>query len=769
MEKYKINSLYSEMVKNLKKRPYQVLRGTKTLALSSPKFHSFYKSSNDSLQTKTFKLPNETEYPKLIKSKYISLQKKINTFSFKSKNYVQKKPVIKPKSADPNGKNSYLAEKIKKRKNVNFFVGESYYKRQYNFYSAHYRQQLSQVNNINNINSYDNNFQDFYPLYSIKNSEKRVKDFFMLLNSIFYDEDYYYNDLKYNEKDIFGHKDECLNYIKDELNYFIKKEKEFDMKTDLLQLFMTKKYGKIELFLKSARIEVVEENHIKKEEEKLYTINIPFHLMSLIYLLNGEQINFFIIILLKKFKIDIPRIDEEERIAFSDNQKKKIFLDILKFIKFKDNNIYFDLEHKDYERYYSQLKFLEKIKDITDILKYNNFLSSFFKDHSKIKIIDNSNDNIYNNPNYKKYNKINFEANINRYTLYIISLQYKYKVHFHLPEIELTFNDYKKQINHFIDKELFLYLYQNNFMYWDYYILHFLFSYKNFRQFMSGILSITNRSAKILKNINYFLSKSKPKIENDKSNYEEIKFVPNTLDKFRLSDLFSYGKTINNNSYEFIFLFSNGIHLSLYRLKSYILYAFFLNINKPVIYEFNFNYQQMKILYYISLFEYLTVFFRRLLYVKNDSIYLDYSYFDSFTNMTNKEIFSYFSDVHKMNEEKKLINFVENQNQQNILNSLCLRVCEPFVEVIDFNMTNETNKIVQSNVKIRNEFLNGLISINVNTNEWIDKIYEFRREFDIKYHVKYEETRNKRIRRQITTGNKNKDLHKVFNKFLKIS
>ena len=64
MEKYKINSLYSEMVKNLKKRPYQVLRGTKTLALSSPKFHSFYKSSNDSLQTKTYKLPNETEYPK---------------------------------------------------------------------------------------------------------------------------------------------------------------------------------------------------------------------------------------------------------------------------------------------------------------------------------------------------------------------------------------------------------------------------------------------------------------------------------------------------------------------------------------------------------------------------------------------------------------------------------------------------------------------------------------------------------------------------------
>ena len=79
MEKYKLNYLYTEMMKNIKKRPYQLLRGTKTLALSSPKYHSFYKSNNDSTQTKTFKLPNETEYPKLIKSKYISLKKKINT------------------------------------------------------------------------------------------------------------------------------------------------------------------------------------------------------------------------------------------------------------------------------------------------------------------------------------------------------------------------------------------------------------------------------------------------------------------------------------------------------------------------------------------------------------------------------------------------------------------------------------------------------------------------------------------------------------------
>ena len=769
MEKFKINYLYSEMVKDLKKRPYQLLRGTKTLALSSPKYHSFYKSSNSSTQTKTFKLPNETEYPKLIKSKYISLKKKINTFSFSSKLNLSKKSETKPKSSKTNVKN-FLAEKFKKKKNINFFVGENYYKRNLNNFFPKYKNN-SLLNNMNAIYDYENN--NNY-LYSIRNSEKRIKDFFMLLNSIFYDEDYYYNDLKYNEKEIFGHKEEYLNYIKDELNYFLKKEKELDIKTDLLQVFNTKKYGKIELFLKSARFEVIDIESYKNEEKNILSINIPFHLMCLIYLFNGEQIYYLIIILIKKFKVDYIHETAEKIPNISNQEKKEIFLEILDMLKFEEEeNIVFNFDQKNYERYYSKLKFLEKIKEVTDMLKYNNFLTVFFKDHNKIQMIDNSNNNIYNTPNYKSNIKKNFDTNINKYTLFIVSLQKKYKINFYLPEIELIFNDYKKQMNHFIDKELFLYLYQNNFMYWDYYVLHYLFSYKNFRKFMNGVLSIRNRTPRNLKrNNNYFLSKIKLKTDfND--NYKDNYFLQNriistSINKYHLTNSYSYEMNLNENCYEFTFLFSNNVNISIYKLKSYILYVFFTNINKPVIYEFNFNYQQMKILYFISLFEFLTVFLKRLLYIKDDIINLDYSYFDSFSNMTNQEIFNYFRDVHKMDEGSKLNNFVDNQSQ-NSLNSLTLRICQPFIEVIDFNLKKGNNKIVQSNIKLRSEFINELVNININTNEWINKISEYRKEFDIKYHIKYEETRNKRVRRQITTGNKNKDLHKVFNKFLKIS
>ena len=766
MEKYKLNYLYTEMMKNIKKRPYQLLRGTKTLALSSPKYHSFYKSNNDSTQTKTFKLPNETEYPKLKKSKYISLTKRINTFSFNSKINLKKAPIIEPKSAKTSVKR-VLAETFKKKKNINFFIGENYYKRNFNFPKY---DNYTLLNNINNINDYDYDYQH-NNLYSIRNSEKRVKDFFILLNSIFYDEDYNYNNLKYNEKEIFGHKEEYLNYIKDELNYFLKKEKELHIKADLFQLFNQKKYGAIELYLKSARFEVFEIDSNKNKKEKIIAINIPFNLMCLIYLFNGEQIDYLILILLKRFGVvQIGEIPEKDK-TISNEAKKKIFLEILDMIKFEGDNIKFNFDLKSYERYYSKLKFLEKIKDITDVLKYNTFLSLFFKDHNKIKIIDNTNNNIYNTPNYKTKNKINFDTNINKYTLFLISVQKKYKIQFYLPEIELIFKDYKKQINHFIDKELFIYLYQNNFMFWDYYVLHYLFSYKNFRKFMNEILSIRNKSAKIIVKNNYFLSKVKLNTDfndNNQNIFENNIIIPNKINKYYLLNSYLYEININENCYEFIFLFSNNINTSIYKLKSYILYVFVTNINKPIIYEFNFNYQHMKILYYISLFENLTEFLKRLLYIKNNTIYLDYSYFDSFTNMSNQEIYIYFKDVHKMNEENKLNIKDDNQNQNNI-NSLTIRLCKPFIEAIDFHFIKGNNKIVQSSIKLKNEFINELINNKINTNEWINKINENKNEFDIKYHTKYDETINKKIRKQITTGNKSKDLHKVFNKFLKIS
>ena len=761
-DSFKLNSLYSKVKTNLKEKPYKIIRGTKTLALSSPKYNSFYKSCEDLLQIKTFKLPDEAEYPKLKSNNLISLQKKINIFSFNSKKSFEKRPLSRPKSAMTNIK-SILYEKYKKKKRINFFIAENISKGKSTLSSQKYSNNSKSQNNI-----FDYDYQSLYQLYSIKNTERRVKDFFMLLNSIFYDEDYFYNELKYNEKEIFGHKEENLAYIKDELNYFLKREKEFDIKSDLLQLFMTKKYGKIELFLKSARIEIIGENKIN--DDNIMSINIPFNLMCLIYLCNGEQINYITTILLNQFEAQTLKETADNIIIFSEEQKKEIFSEILSMVELDNNNVKINMNQKNYEKYYSQLKYIEHLKEVTENVKYNNFVSGFFKDHNKIKIIDNTNNNIYNTPNYKINTKINFVTNINKYTLPLISFIKKYKVQFYMPEIVLTFNNYNKQINHYIDKELFLYLYQNNFMYWDYFVLHYLFSYKAFRKFMNGILSIKNNNNVMRKNYFLFNTKTIEEKNYNKINYlkydskqSEVILNPMKIYKYYLNDLYFYEMSYTENCYEFNFLFSNNINLKKYKLKSYTLYAFFNNINKPFLYEFNFNFQQMKVLYYISYFEDLAIFLKRLLYIKEDIINLDYTYFDSFSNLSNIEIFKYFNDLNNINKEKKLKDIITIQNQNN---NLILRVIEPLIEVDELNLFSDI-KIIQSYIKLKHQFLEDIINNNIN--EWIKIIYKHKSDLEDKNQEKYDDTINKQIKRQKTIGNKNKDIHKSFNKSFKIS
>jgi hypothetical protein len=108
----------------------------------------------------------------------------------------------------------------------------------------------------------------------------------MFLNTIFIQD--IYNNLKYDENEIFGHKKDYLEYIKDEFNYFLYKEKELNMKSYYYQSLKTKDYGKVELFLKSARIDIIDDS-ITNNNVKI-SINIPFNLMGLIYISNIEQI-----------------------------------------------------------------------------------------------------------------------------------------------------------------------------------------------------------------------------------------------------------------------------------------------------------------------------------------------------------------------------------------------------------------------------------------------------------------------------------------------
>ena len=114
--------LYSKIKKNITKKPYKLLGVTKNLTISTEEYSSFYKSSINIFQKKTFKLPDQTQYPLLRESqkKYISLRTRLNTFSFKDKK--NKPKILMPSSAKTRIVNLFSEKGLKKSKKILIFL-----------------------------------------------------------------------------------------------------------------------------------------------------------------------------------------------------------------------------------------------------------------------------------------------------------------------------------------------------------------------------------------------------------------------------------------------------------------------------------------------------------------------------------------------------------------------------------------------------------------------------------------------------------------------
>ena len=726
-------SLYLDMVKKIKSRPFNILRGIKTLALSNDKYSSFCKSTTNTVSTPNFKLLKEKSEIqkhsiKFLSNKMISLNKV--TFTTLGKN--KKNKLMRANSQCINRKIN-LGDKIKKKKNIYFFVGENKYR------AGDKKNDYKNKNNKNICLKLNDEY--FKEKFEIKNAEKKVKDFFVLLDSIFYEENYYDDNLKYWEKEIFGHKEEYISYLKDEINYYINKDKKFSMKYELYKLFELEKYGKIDLYFKSAKIEITD-----IVDKNLLTISLPFNLMILLFLCKAKQMNEIILILLQSLNIKDILNEPSNDNNIDDETKKKVILDLISKIKIEKGKLKFNLEQKNFERYYTKLNFIEKTKGTSDSEKYRTFLNEFFKEQNIIKIIDKSHlSNNYESYISKNNTKINCETNLNKYQLYLINEKNIYNINLIFPEIIFEFRSQKERMNRYINKELFLYLHQNNFMNWDFYILHYLYSFKYVRRIMSGIFSVRNNiNSRILtpKNDITFFNKENIVINNNKLN-----IIDNNLTTM----------TFYKKKFEYILLYSDAINLNLFTLKGYIMYAFFINVKKPVIFEFHFNFIHMRILYIISLFDKLENFLKKLLYIKNGEINFDYSYFDIFTKMSNHNIKNYFHNIYlskhenEKNNQNNQINAIQKkEKEKSLIDSISLKIVEPFIEVLTINEIKNNYKAIQSSIKLKKQFIEELIRNDINN--WIEVIKKYKNELSIKYHVKYEEAKNQKqkVRRKIS-------------------
>ena len=704
MEGSTIPSLYSEIEKNINKKPYKVLGVTKNLTISNDNYTDFYKSSIDIFQKKTFKIPDQTQYPLLreSKKKYISIRTRLNTFSFKDKR--NKPKILIPKTAKKRIRKLFSENSKKIKKKVNFFICDENYieKKKKNVFNLK-RENFNFIRKNHPPDFFHsiNYFKYAEPVEEIKNPEERIKDFFMLLNSIFKQENHLC--LKYKEKEIFGHKEDYFEYINDELKKFHNKEKDIKAKYFFSNSIKTRGYGKLDLVFKSARFDIINES--LKNNNVIKTVNIPFDLMCLIYLSNLKEIILIIFFIMNNIDLN------DNNIILSDEKIKNLFSDILLKTKLKENKydgIKFGLNKKNNEKYTVKIFYLKNIESFTEASKYSDLISAFMKQDNAIKMFSNNGYKFGKNIMNKK--RIMFFNNFDYFKILLIFQGNKYSIKFSMPEVSLLFKDYEKQLNHCIDKELFLFLQQNNFIEWDFYILHYLYYLQDFRNYISRNLSIRC-------NFNFFLRKKiineNNKIsfidsKNNNINCDIISSLNNSYQKYYLNNFYTTKININEDEYKFIFTIFNGKNLNIYKFKSYVLYVFINNVNKPEIYAFNFNFMHMKVLYYRSKFENFKLFLKRLISIKNKKIYLDYSYLDSFNSMTNEEIYEFFYKLDLNNKESPHQEIFK-------LNSVVLKIREPHLEIIsrDKNELNEF-KVNHYRIELDKQFLSFLINNDIN-------------------------------------------------------
>ena len=129
-------------------------------------------------------------------------------------------------------------------------------------------------------------------------------------------------------------------------------------------------------------------------------------------------------------------------------------------------------------------------------------------------------------------NQINNRKEINQYNEYIFIWETRdktYLVNIQMPIIYFNYKNLKEEISTFSYKSLFLFMYKNNFINWDFYCLNYLFSLKAFRKVILQNYSLARKNI-IPKN----------KFE------ENISFVNNTINIFNKKSRGMSSKTTLN-------------------------------------------------------------------------------------------------------------------------------------------------------------------------------------------------------------------------------
>ena len=753
--------IHSRSTKNISTK---ILSKTKDLTLSREKYNSFIESS-------------------LISSgkKIIHHLPKINLMrhSESQKSFEQKKENIMDNLIFPyRNKNPFTNKNLKNKKIQPFFLSElkddnddkDKEKIKINQFP---RKNMVRLKKILKFPRTDKNlYKNKINLSKIKTRNKE-KQIYILMNSIFSEEKRIFEEddknikeeqIKYEEEKIFGFRDKYLSYLRNELSLIHKGEKELEKKYNISYEYKNRIYGKIKLELKSANILITN----KENEETCCSIDIPFSMMCLFYLSHFKELTYIVLGLFSNENF----LENDQNNLLS--ELKDIIMnqityenDVVKYI----NNI----NEEDRKTIFDEYLNKRNLKNRSNI-KYN-FLSLYSKREAFKQIIfenctysinniiaNNDDDNDNNNNNNSKISdnsyhsqssetlKILFDTNINVINFSWISLKNNYNIKISMPKIVIYFPKFQREINHFINKELLIYLMINNFSNFNFFAVHYLFTLKKFRAGINKVLSYYD-----LYNIYPFYSNI---INNDNDNYNTNLIYQ----KYHISNIHfeEYENSLNDNEYNFYVSDDDKFHL--YKMKSYTLFIYSMesldDLKNPKIFFFNFSFNHMKVLFYKSKYDNLLQFLQRLLKYNpaTKNITLDYKFFSSFKYMNCSQIDRYFKESSFKVEEN-----TKNIDNEIIQNDLVLRVLEPkFISVsVDKKNNNEKNeeKKLEGEKKVGNvgrKLIEKLIQNDIK--DWGKILWENKDDI--------EPLKKKIKKKNIFEGKK--DFKAIFKKFLKI-
>ena len=599
-------SMYERFLFQKTNKAYDILNNIKNLTLNSNKFTKYIDYYNLNTQSSSFKEPDNDIYPILRNNDFIPIQKQNNI----SKN--EKKKYKKNKKASL--KNLLLSNSNSKGESINEFVYISHKKNLTTLSST-----LEQ-NTLEQNKTYSTNF---FKNITLKKKVNKKNEF--ILCDLLFNEECYQN-LDFQEELIFHRKSYYIELMKEKIVQLkVNKENRLNNSSELKHDFYNEKLGKIELILSSIKIEL---KNLSSPKSRSYSFEIPFDYVPLFFIGNFHDMKQLLLEFFsfnKNYQEDI----KIKNIKFNDD-----YLNEYIFYQFDENgSIVSYLKNLNLDKNTIALKDVPKLFISTADDHYSKYLKDEEKEDTILRDLNFIEDDI------SKYNeKCNckiFRRSNNKYEFDWINPEGHYSIKVSMPNISLRFHNIKKFINHFIDKELFMYLLEKKFIYWDYYVVHYLFSIKYFRIFIQRLLS---------KNIGYISTNI---LKNDERQYLNF-----DIQKIGDNEFYSitnrYNNTINNslNDYDYSFILTDPNTLKNYLIKiiSYTIYISYPYFGDEV-HKFSMNFHQMKILYLRSKIENLKSFILKLLYIdkKAKKMHIDYSYFAIFNNYTIEQIEEYFN------------------------------------------------------------------------------------------------------------------------------